>query len=116
VVAQVGGDKAALSKIPPAKENKVTAVVFKPSRYLASADRDSAPMGSSARELWVEIDSEDSEENGDKDQPGRVCFTNMMIGEEFKEDTSKFSYDGLLVPLNILFDQDDGFTLQPREG
>ena len=56
VVAQVGGDKAAFSKFPPVEEKRVTSRVFKPPSYSTPADRDSAPLGPSARESPVEID------------------------------------------------------------
>ena len=73
-------------------------------------------MASSAGESNTEIDLEDSDENGEEDRPGRVCFVNMMVEEEHEEDTATFAYNGLLVPFNILFEQIYGFTLHPREG
>ena len=45
-----------------------------------------------------------------------MCYAIMMVEEEYEEDASAFAYDGLLVSLNILFDQVDGFTFHPREG
>ena len=54
------------------KEKRVTAGAFRPSRYLTSADRDSVSVGLSAKEPPTEIDLEDSNGNGEKDQPGKL--------------------------------------------
>ena len=72
-------------------------------------------MRPSTRASPMEIDLEDSDEDGEKDRPDRVCFANMMVGEGYEELASTFACNGLLVLLNIIFDQVDEFTLHSRE-
>ena len=40
----------------------------------------------------------------------------MMVEEECEEDAPTFAHNGLWVPINICFDQIEGFTLHLREG
>ena len=97
------------------KEKRVTAGAFKLSRYSALTDRDSIQVGSSVKELPFEVASEDSDEDGEEDQPGKKIYMNMIVEEDYKDDAPIFAYNGLQVPINILFDQIEGFTLHPRE-
>ena len=107
--AQVGKVKAAILELPSVKEKGETEGVFKPTRCPTLVDRDSAPVGCAFRESSVEIESEKSGEDGGKNRPVKVCFVWLR-----KADTTTFSYSSLLVPLNILFEQINGFTLHPR--
>ena len=98
------------------KEKRVTAGAFKLSRYSALTDRDSIQVGSSVKELPFEVASEDSDEDGEEDQPGKKIYMNMIVEEDYKDDAPIFAYNGLQVSINIIFDQIEGFTLYPREG
>jgi hypothetical protein len=69
-----------------------------------------------ARELPVEVDLEDSDEDEEEKQPGKKIYTNMMAEEDYTGDAPTFAHSGLQVPINILFNQIEGFTLHPREG
>ena len=41
---------------------------------------------------------------------------NMAVDEYYKDDAPTFTYNGLRVPIEILFDQIIGFILYSREG
>jgi hypothetical protein len=43
-------------------------------------------------------------------------YKKMMVEEECEEDAPIFAHNGLWVPINICFDQIEGFTLHLREG
>ena len=66
---QARGDRVTSAKLPSMEEKGSTVGAFKPSRYSASADRDPTPVDPSAKELPIEVDLEDLDEDGDKDQP-----------------------------------------------
>ena len=42
-------------------------------------------------------------------------YVNMIVEKDYKENTPILAYNSLPVPINILFDQIEGFTLHPRE-
>jgi hypothetical protein len=79
-------------------------------------NRDSTPVCPSAKELPFEVELEYSDENGEEYRPGNQIYVNTMVEEDYEDDTPTFSYNGLRVPINILFDQIEGFTLYPRGG
>jgi hypothetical protein len=64
----------------------------------------------------IEIGSEDSDEDGEVDAPGRKCYTTLAMDKDYKDDAPTFAYNTIQVALSVLFEQIAGFILHPREG
>ena len=43
----------------------------------------------------IEIDSEDSDEDGEVDRPGQKCWTTVAIDEDCEDDADTFAYMGV---------------------
>ena len=63
---QSGGDKAAFTKPPSMEEKGLTAEALTPSRYFASTDKDTRLADPSAKTPPIEVDSDDSDKDGEK--------------------------------------------------
>jgi hypothetical protein len=98
------------------EEKGLTAEALNPLQYPASADSDPIPVDPYAKEPPIEADLEDSDEDGEEDQPGKKVWVTMTVDEDYKDEASTFSYMGLQVPIKTLFNQIKGFTLYPRKG
>lgn len=113
---QAKGDKATSTTPPSMKGHGSTAGASKSSQYSASVYRDSAPVTPSAKEPPSNVDLEESDEDGQEDQPGQMIYVDMVVDTYYEGNAATFAYNGLQVSFVLLFNQTKGFTLYPRAG
>ena len=83
-----------------------------------STIRNSNPIPASPKvgEHPMQTDQEETDEEGEEDRPGKVCYVTMLIEEEYEDDAATFAYNSIAVAFSVLHDQINGFKVHPRDG